>query len=119
MKEYREIYGRTFEIIKKGTKKSEQLVNQSLVDYGTIEQAYRRPSVYKTRAWHDWRSFVTNANADTDGLYIDNLHICAKNDSFFAVSFDVYEYEPVDTITDVDVTYIAYITAYHNYLVEY
>lgn len=115
MKQYKKIHGRTFELIKKGTKKAEQLVRQSLDDYGTIEQAYRRPSVYKICAWHDWKAFEIDNNSNNTYYCVDNMHICSKNDSFFSIAFDVYDFEDFD---EHKAKYIAYITPSNNYLVE-
>lgn len=112
MKQYATINNVRFEIVKKETKKAESLVRQSRTDYGTIYQAYGKPSFYKLRAWAEWESFEINTNIENGQYCIENLHICSKNDSFFSVAFNVCDYETMEKV------YIGYITASHNYLVE-
>lgn len=115
MKQYATINNVHFEIVKKATKKAESLVKGSRTDYGTIYQAYGKPSFYKVRAWHDWKEFEIDTNSNNTKYCIDNMHICSKNDSFFSIAFDVYDFDDFD---EHKVKYIGYITASHNYLVE-
>lgn len=108
MAKYLSLISANYEVIKKGTKKAENLYNGykwSLSNYGwrSLYCCYERPSVYKERAYEECLRMLRDFDA------YEKYTVIGYNSCTFSFGSIVWLKGQM---------YLMYITKEHNYLVE-